>query len=88
MGDAKALEINRTDDRDQDAQIIVADGDIQFYLGKLRPYKKAMKFFTDEFNALLLGWDWRRNIQTAVDMLNDVMTEIHHRARAQTKNRE
>ena len=87
MGDAKALEINRTDDRDQDAQIIVADGDIQFYLGKLRPYKKAMKFFTDEFNALLLGWDWRRNIQTAVDMLNDVMTEILSRTGADKKPR-
>jgi pimeloyl-ACP methyl ester carboxylesterase len=76
VGDGKTLKISHEDDRDLDARVIVADRDIDFWLANIRPYEKAMKFFKDEFNPLLVAWDWRRNIQTAVDILNYVIEEI------------
>jgi hypothetical protein len=79
-GDATLLPIDRRD-MDKDEQVIVADGDIQFYLMNIRPYRKAVKFFTDQkLNLLLFSWDWRRDIDIAVDNLKWVIHEFFRRA--------
>ena len=75
IGDAKRLPISKND-RDLSDYLIVADGDIQWFE---KPYLQAMRFFSANFPAVLLGWDWRRDIMTAVDMLKDVITKIEAR---------
>jgi pimeloyl-ACP methyl ester carboxylesterase len=77
-------------DRDKGEHIVVADGAIEFCLANLHPYGKAEDFFgigvgpekSKEFNALEFSWDWRRNIQNAVDMLNRVISAIISRTAA------
>jgi pimeloyl-ACP methyl ester carboxylesterase len=88
FGDGKTLKISQNG-RDLGEQVIVAGDDIQFCLGRIRPYVKAMSFFQGMagFNALLLGWDWRRNVLTAVDILNDVIDEIVRHVPADKKQK-
>ena len=73
-GDGKAIKINRNG-HDVGDRVMVGDGDVRF---PVRPYVRAMTFFRGKakFNALLLGWDWRRNLLAAVDILNAVIETI------------
>jgi len=82
-GDGKAIKINRNG-HDVGDRVMVGDGDVRF---PVRPYVRAMTFFRGKakFNALLLGWDWRRNLLAAVDILNAVIETIKKR-KASSKN--
>lgn len=75
FGDAKAIKIGRNG-RDVGERVIVGDGDVSFF--RARPYIKAMNFFRRQanFNAVLIGFDWRRNLFHSVDTLRDVIMEI------------
>jgi pimeloyl-ACP methyl ester carboxylesterase len=75
VDDGNKLPISKNG-RDLREQMIAADGDVQYFA---KPYLKAMRVFRANLNALLLGWDWRRDIMTAVDMVSGVISEIERR---------
>jgi pimeloyl-ACP methyl ester carboxylesterase len=74
LGDGKMIEIG-PDGHDVGNRVIVGDGDVRF---RVKPYVKAMAFFhgAANVNAVLLGWDWRRNLLTAAEMLHSAIQTI------------
>ena len=72
LGDGNKLPISKNG-RDLLQRVIVPDGDIQYFV---KAYVKAMRFFRANCNALLLGWDWRRDVMLAVEMVNDMIGDI------------
>jgi pimeloyl-ACP methyl ester carboxylesterase len=75
VGDGRSIKIS-SNGRDLGERVIVADGDVQFI--NVKPYVYAMRFFRGQanFNAVLLGWDWRRDVKIAVKMVDSVIGEI------------
>lgn len=57
IGDGKNLPISKNG-RDLSDYVIVTDGDVEWFV---LPYLKAMRVFRANCNAVLLGWDWRRD---------------------------
>ena len=78
FGSAYRLPIDK-DGFDTGHKIVVAKGDVDYCL--VHPYNDAVNYFRQHLgaNVLVLGWDWRRKVMTAVDYLAHTLTEMSAR---------
>lgn len=79
FGDALRLPID-ADGFDTGHRIVVAKGDLDYCL--IHPYNDAVKFFREmlEANVLVFGWDWRRAVPKAVELLDRTLSEMAARS--------
>jgi len=67
--EALTLEINDKG-HDQGNHIIIPNGPLRFFV---KPYNETRKFFVDDFNYVVYGFDWRRPILESAMWLEDFL---------------
>jgi len=77
--DALKLTIDE-DGFDLDQRIVIADREVDFFVD---PYDRAIHVFRNwNFNVLVLGWDWRRQLMKGVAALEYLLTKLRDGAQS------